>query len=436
MAAPPPYESVLADANGGDCLFASSSFRQPEPGAQAMQEEAEPMLRITVTEPAKQGEGISAFVSFMVVTRYREPGCPARDVMRRYSHFAWLHEQLTARYKGCIVPSLPEKSVAQKFQLKADFITMRMRALEVFLNKVAAHPMLKDSPAFRQFLEASDHEWSVEMARWQAEANASKPPAVNGALAWLKSLQHTAQNMVTGRSDDALEDAEYLKVRDYINSLETHLVEAHRQAARLVRKEADLSTALTEFGVAAEQLGKHDADGSVHAAMDVLCARSGQIGAASRQRADALALEFEAPFKEFARTIKSVQVAMADRASALSLYSQAKSELESRKARLAKVRGTPGLKEEKISEAEADVADAEQRVRSAKVSYDGIVATMTEELNRWQKERANEMRTMLQRFARAQAMSAAENAAQWSSLQLEASHSAAHGMTGQGVAVS
>lgn len=56
----------------------------------------------------------------------------------------------------------------------------------------------------------------LEMARWQAESSAAKPPAVTGALQWLKSLQHSAQNMVSGRSDDALEDAEYIKVHVHV----------------------------------------------------------------------------------------------------------------------------------------------------------------------------------------------------------------------------
>jgi hypothetical protein len=121
----------------------------------------------------------------------------------------------------------------------------------------------------------------------------------------------------------------------------------------------------------------------------VLCARSGQIAAAARQRAEALASSFEAPLKEAARTVKSVQAAVADRSAALSQFAQvyqhhllhveaghswlnllevvhmvvlsflpvspahnaclsdavqAKSDLESRKVKLAKLRGTPGLK--------------------------------------------------------------------------------------------
>lgn len=70
---------------------------------------------------------------------------------------------------------------------------------QVFVNKVALHPVLKDSKELHQFLVASEHDWALEMARWTAETNAAKPPAVNGALQWLKSLQHSAQNMVSGR---------------------------------------------------------------------------------------------------------------------------------------------------------------------------------------------------------------------------------------------
>jgi catalase (peroxidase I) len=64
---------------------------------------------------------------------------------------------------------------------------------------------------------------------------------------------------------------------------------------------------------------------------------------------------------------------------------------------------TPRPQEEKISEAERDVEDGEARVQSTKVEYEGIVARMTEELNRFQKERASDMSALLRDFALAQA---------------------------------
>lgn len=38
--------------------------------------------------------------------------------------------------------------------------------------------------------------------------------------------------------------------------LEAHLSEAHRQAARLIRKESELGLSIAEFGASAERLGR------------------------------------------------------------------------------------------------------------------------------------------------------------------------------------
>jgi hypothetical protein len=48
------------------------------------------------------------------------------------------------------------------------------------------------------------------------------------------------------------------------------------------------------------------------------------------------------------------------------------------------------------------VTEAEERLRSSKIAYEELVATMTEELNRWQKERAADMAALLRDFALAQ----------------------------------
>mmetsp|Transcript_21494 Transcript_21494/g.59509 ORF Transcript_21494/g.59509 Transcript_21494/m.59509 type:complete len:451 (+) Transcript_21494:211-1563(+) len=434
---PPEYESVLQDTAGfftpaAPVASPSQPYHAPEQGA--VHNDDPGSIHVQVLDPVKQGEGVSAYVTFKIRTTTSHPAYtqPVSEVVRRFSHFSWLHQKLTEKNKGCIVPALPEKSAVQKFQMSLDFIEQRRRALQVFLTKVASHPVLKDSKELQLFLESNDQDWTLEMARWQAESSAGKAPAVNGALQWFKSLHHSAQNMVSGRSDDNLEDADYIKVRDYINNLEAHLVEAHRQAARLIKKETELNGALEEFGHAAEQLGKFD-DGPMRGSFDVLCGRSGQIATSSRQRAHTLACNFEAPLKEMARTIKCVQTTMADRAAALSQLTQAKSDLDGRKVKLAKLRGTPGLKEEKITEAEREVEDGEARVRAAKLSYDSIVARMTEEMNRFQKERASDMSALLRDFALAQAQAAAENARAWSAMLADIQQQqAAGGVNGGG----
>ncbi|KXZ44879.1 hypothetical protein GPECTOR_61g832 [Gonium pectorale] len=400
---PPPYESVLED-HGTNRYFATVSAVRKE-------------FEIEVTEPVKHGEGVAAYVSYKVRTKttHGAYAAPFHEVVRRFRDFAWLHDKLVEKNKGCIVPPLPEKSAVQKYTMATDFIDQRRRALQVFVNRVASHPVLKDSAELATFLQANEEAWMLEIAKWQAETNAQHRP-VTAAAAWFKSLQHSAQSLVSGRADEIQEDAEYIKIRDYVNSLEAHLNEAHRQAARLQRKEADFGTALSEFAAAAEALGKQDNEGPMRAAFGCLFSRAGEVAALSRGRSEAMAADFAAPLKEYARTIKSVQAAMADRAAALTAYSQAKSDLDNKKVRLAKLRGTPGLKEDKIAETEREVNEADQRLRNAKLGYETIRETMREELNRFQKERAVEMSGLLRDFALAQARHSAEQAKAWGEL--------------------
>ncbi len=96
---------------------------------------------ITVSDPVKQGEGVSAFVAYRVLTKTTHPAYsrPTSEVRRRYSHFSWLHQQLAEKHKGCIVPPLPEKSAVQKFQMSTEFIDARRRALQVRCCVVARH---------------------------------------------------------------------------------------------------------------------------------------------------------------------------------------------------------------------------------------------------------------------------------------------------------
>ncbi|GFR51023.1 hypothetical protein Agub_g13350 [Astrephomene gubernaculifera] len=414
---PPPYESVLQD-HGTNNYFAPVTAVSKE-------------FEIEVTDPVKQGEGVAAYVSYKVRTKttHSAYAAPFHQVVRRFRDFSALHDKLCERHRGHIVPPLPEKSAVGKYQMATEFIDQRRRALQVFINRVASHPVLKDSRELATFLQADEEAWLLEAARWAAEAAAAHRPSVSAAAAWFRGLQHSAQSLVSGRAEEIQEDAEYIKIRDYINGLEGHLAEAHRQASRLMRKEADLGAALSEFAAAAEALGKLDGEGPMRAAFGCLLGRAGEVAALSRARSEALAGEFAAPLKEAARSIKSVQTVMADRAAALAAYSQAKSDLDSKKVRLARLRGTPGLKEDKIAETERDVNEADQRLRNAKLGYETIRDTMREELNRFQKERAAEMSALLRDFALAQAQHTAEQAKAWGELlrDLQQTNSASGG---------
>lgn len=126
------------------------------------------------------------------------------------------------------------------------------------------------------FLQAQEDVWQMEVARMSFEEGGAKKK-VNATVQFFKDVQHKATNLMAGKSDDEQEDPEYLKVREYIGHLENHLVETHRQASRLIRKQGELGLAVGEFGVAAEKLGKFE-EGSLQEAFTHLGTKAGKFG--------------------------------------------------------------------------------------------------------------------------------------------------------------
>lgn len=68
------------------------------------------------------------------------------DCKRRFNEFYVLHEQLTKRWPGCLIPPIPAK---QKFGNKdLVFIQERRYYLERFLRKLSKYPFMINGPEF------------------------------------------------------------------------------------------------------------------------------------------------------------------------------------------------------------------------------------------------------------------------------------------------
>ena len=105
-------------------------------------------LKISIRDPIKSTDAFGQFVCYNVESSSNIPGFVYGEVavIRRYSDFAWLAEQLSKACPGAIIPALPDKQAVGRFQ--ADFVETRRRALERFLLRVAAHVELNVVPAF------------------------------------------------------------------------------------------------------------------------------------------------------------------------------------------------------------------------------------------------------------------------------------------------
>ncbi|KZT55236.1 hypothetical protein CALCODRAFT_437488 [Calocera cornea HHB12733] len=117
-------------------------------------------VEIQITDALKTSEGSS---SSYIVYVIRTGNVEAR---RRYSEFESLRNSLIKLYPTLIIPPIPLKQSIGEYAVKqnkakedAAMIARRKRMLQVFLNRVAKHPILSNEHVFHRFLDR-DVSWS------------------------------------------------------------------------------------------------------------------------------------------------------------------------------------------------------------------------------------------------------------------------------------
>ncbi|GAQ82374.1 SORTING NEXIN [Klebsormidium nitens] len=377
------------------------------------------LLEITVSDPVKQGDGVQAYVSYRVSTKTSLPQYrfPQFSVIRRFSDFIWLHDRLAEKNYGTIIPPLPEKNAMEKFRFSADFIEQRRRALDVFINRVAAHQMLRHSSDLQLFLEANEDVWAVETSRTATETTSMLKKKPRDFLNMFKSVQSSVTNVVLGKeAPEVVKDEEYESLKQYVLALEGHLAEARKQSERLVRRHKELATALGDFGEAVIHLGSCEG-GRLGAAFTELGNRSDVLSTKSEKQAADLTLSFEQPLREYVRMVHSIKHVMADRAQALQSHQSLLAELEAKKQKLARVRSAqPAAPATKLAEVEREIQEGERKADVAKEKYNLIVERMRGEMARFQEEKTRDLGQVMRDFAASQARLANDTADVWRTL--------------------
>jgi hypothetical protein len=122
------------------------------------------VLRITVSNPQKIPEagasmaaGIaSSYVTYLINTHTNISSYQGSDfsVRRRFRDVVTLSDRLAESFRGFFIPPRPDKNVVEsQVMQKHEFIENRRAALEKYLRRLAAHPVLRQSDELRLFLQ-------------------------------------------------------------------------------------------------------------------------------------------------------------------------------------------------------------------------------------------------------------------------------------------
>ena len=374
-----------------------------------------------VSDPVKQGEGMQAYVSYRVATKTSLPQYRWAEfsVIRRFRDFAWLQSRLMDRNPGIIIPPVPEKNVVAKYSFNADFIERRRAALQVFLNRCAEHPTLRQSADLQLFLEANEEVWAAEANSGGAGGAVDKKVSRLGLS--LKSLGQSVSRALHISTPDAsvestlTEDPEYERTKAYIRSLVSHLDDAHREAAGLVKQQKEQADVLARFGTSVILLGNTES-GKLGNAFSELGNQADSLSVDLARHAETTGREFEAPLKEWALTAASVKKVMQARSVALLELETAAESVNMRSGKLKRLQATVNTPPDKITGAERDLQDANRKHDAAKEHYEYMKSQMAKELVRFQEQKANDLAKVMADFTKTQANNCRVVADAWGSL--------------------
>ncbi|CAN1266450.1 Sorting nexin 2B [Linum perenne] len=120
-------------------------------------------IKITVSNPLKEQEnsnslvpGGNTYVTYLITTRtnMQEFNGSEFSVRRRFKDVVTLSDRLAEAYRGFFIPPRPDKSVVEgQVMQKQEFVEQRRVALEKYLRRLVAHPVIRNSDELKVFLK-------------------------------------------------------------------------------------------------------------------------------------------------------------------------------------------------------------------------------------------------------------------------------------------
>jgi sorting nexin-1/2 len=188
-------------------------------------------------------------------------------VLRRFSDFLGLHEQLMEKYlrSGFIIPPAPSKNIIGSTKVKMgsqqnaepgnanglEWVENRRASLERFLNRTGAHPTLRVDPSFINFLE-SDQELP-RAVNTAALSGAGVMRLFNKVGETVNKITYKMDENDTWFADKIAEiealDSHYQKLHSAVKSLVGHRQELSSLTGGVAKSAAMLSTCEEHVGL-------------------------------------------------------------------------------------------------------------------------------------------------------------------------------------------
>ncbi|KAG9055820.1 Vacuolar protein sorting-associated protein 5 [Serendipita sp. 407] len=338
------------------------------------------MYTITVGDPQKVGDPISAHIIYTVQTTTTNPTYKKQmfSVLRRYSDFVWLYDALCANNPGVIVPPIPEKNSLGRFQ--DAFVEARRLALNKCIQKMANHPGLCNDKDLQLFLESDN--FALDIKHRKAEENTGLLSILSTSIASSKFYE----------TDDWFDTK-----KAYLDSLEGQLKGLVRSMEAVAKQRAEQSQALSELADALEILSGADISKQLSNTFSQLAIVQKRARKLQDEQAQQDVVTFAGTVEEYGRMINSVRVAFASRIKCFGQWQNTENEFRRVKANHEKARKA-SKNPERLHYHIQEVADAERKAMHSKSEFERVTKLVKIEWQRFDMERVEDFKRSLEAF--------------------------------------
>ena len=190
--------------------------------------------------------GASSYYVYSISTRVSGKSF---TVKRRFSDLDWMHNQLLAKYKGFIIPSLPEKKVLGKNEEK--FVEERRASMEKYLNIIAKHPILCSSFAFKTFTQTANEKFDREKLDAEGVEEYSEYKNIEDAMDQVCALFQNKLQLILSQKVLPLSD-EINYIEEKIARLEVPVQTFNGSLSQWVKSRIDSEAILANLNISKE----------------------------------------------------------------------------------------------------------------------------------------------------------------------------------------
>ncbi|ETW05604.1 hypothetical protein H310_03342 [Aphanomyces invadans] len=356
----------------------------------------EKQFKVAVSSPIVVGSSYNRFTQYVVSTTANSPSFPVKfcQVRRRFSDFEWLHQRLTDRFRGTIIPPIPEKRWTGN--MDATFVEERRQGLEHFINEVCNHDKL--SIAFEvQIILTANNEGLVAGRELLAIAPAvaayvPKASTMSGLWSSMKDslFVSSVQQVVEIKTDE-----DYTKIGEHIDEYRSRIEELVRCSDVVYTAGRSQGYEMSRCGTFLSALAVHEREDQP---MSHLVGNAGEVFEAVsnlyQDELDKLLALYVSNIRYLAGKVGAVKTVLTNREQAIQEVHQASATMHRNKERFAAARASSGAAASAMI-AEQKMVSAEDRMNLAKEQVDFIATSLKVEAKRLYLGKTEELKQSL-----------------------------------------